>query len=82
MDAIVECDNCGLPQTFHLRATPCFEEVEHLCSQCFEAEVRPLIEIPIERLLSGLTLRDRSIHEPPKPSSLLPAGWIFDGWKT
>lgn len=69
MNVVVECDNCGKPQTFHLRDRPCLEDkAEHLCSECFDAEVSHLMEMPIERLLAGETMRDRSIHGPLKPS--------------
>ena len=52
MNVVVECDNCGKPQKFHLQDFPCLGEVEHLCSDCFEAEVRHL------KALSGAVLRD------------------------
>ena len=66
MNIVVECDNCGKPQTFHLRDMPCFDEVEHLCSDCFEAEVDHL---SVKRAISGGVLRDRAIHGPLKPVS-------------
>ena len=62
MNVVVEGDNCGNPQTFHLQDFPCLDEVEHLFSDYFEAEVGYL------SVLSGAVLRDRAIHGPLKPA--------------
>ena len=56
---VTECDNCGKPATFHPMDAPCFEEVEHLCRECYDAEIGwlssrgPIRNIQRDRYIEG-----------------------------